>query len=128
MTKKKKLFIIIPVAIIALIFLISFLSSEEGLALAGCSLGCGTILAIFGGAIVLNVLFLAWVAKDAKNRGMDNPVLWMLLVVFIPFPLGLIIYLVSRPKGDIIECDNCKNKKLEYAKICPHCKHRAEAK
>jgi hypothetical protein len=70
--------------------------------------------------LVLNVALLIWVARDAKARGMDNPVMWVLAVIFLSF-IGLIIYLTSRPSGNLIECHNCSNKRLERSVTCPHC-------
>jgi hypothetical protein len=87
--------------------------------LAGCSC-CGSFIAIPIILVVLNIALLVWVARDAKARGMDSSVLWMLLVFFTSF-IGLIIYLLSRPKGILIRCPNCGNQKLEAAVRCPHC-------
>lgn len=86
--------------------------------------GIGTIMGgffvFFVGIFVLNIILLVWVAKDAKRRGMDNPILWMLLVFFAGL-VGLIIYFLVRPKGRMVKCEYCGNKKLEYLKTCPQC-------
>lgn len=74
------------------------------------------LLAVF----VLNIALLVWVARDAKNRGMDSPVLWMILVFFTSV-IGLIIYIFSRPQGELRECPHCKNKRLAVSAKCPHC-------
>jgi Phospholipase_D-nuclease N-terminal len=79
-------------------------------------------IAIFVGLITLSTYLLIWVAKDAKSRGVDNPVVWMILV-FCTGIIGLIIYLAVRPGGNLVKCENCPNKKLPYAKTCPHCGH-----
>jgi len=71
-------------------------------------------LALFG----LYIYMIIWVAKDAKNRGAEQ-VLWIILVVFFNW-IGLIIYLIARPKGNFEFCTNCGKKKLESA-FCPHC-------
>jgi len=84
---------------------------------AGCGcLAIGIPLAI----IVLNIALLVWVNKDAKSRGMESPVVWMLVVLFTSF-IGLIIYLLSRPKGDLVPCPRCGGKKLPILAKCPHC-------
>lgn len=101
--------------------------TEEEKALEGCFTGCGVLFWVVIGLIALNVALLVWVAKDAKNRGMDNSVVWMILVLVTGL-LGLIIYVLSRPKGELVECENCANKKLEYAKTCPHCGHEFKVK
>jgi hypothetical protein len=60
------------------------------------------------------------VAKDAKARGMETPILWMLLVFFLSV-VGLIIYIFSRPQGEIVKCANCGNNRLRTLSQCPHC-------
>jgi hypothetical protein len=81
---------------------------------------CSVVIAIPIAIIVLNIALLIWVAKDAKARGMDNPVLWMVLVGFTSF-IGLIVYRYSRPKGELIPCSNCKNQRLQFLVKCPSC-------
>ena len=45
---------------------------------------CSAFVVFFIIAIlVLNIVLLVWVARDAKARGMDNSVLWMLVVFFL---------------------------------------------
>jgi DNA-directed RNA polymerase subunit RPC12/RpoP len=44
----------------------------------------------------------------------------MILVMFFG-PLGLVLYVFSRPQGNLIECPHCKNKRLEASAKCPHC-------
>jgi hypothetical protein len=41
--------------------------------------------------------------------------------VLITHVIGLLIYILTRPKGNLVQCENCRNKKLEYARTCPHC-------
>ncbi|MCK5590903.1 MAG: hypothetical protein KAI72_03005 [Candidatus Pacebacteria bacterium] len=105
--------------ILLLLPLFVFAQGEED----GCfaCLGCGggfflLIVLIF----IFNIALLAWVAKDAKNRNMDSPILWLILVLTTG-PIGLIIYMASRTKGNLVICEHCKGKKLGYAQICPHC-------
>jgi uncharacterized membrane protein YhaH (DUF805 family) len=68
----------------------------------------------------LNIALLVWVARDAKARGMDSAVLWMILVMFTSV-IGLIIYLFSRPQGNLVQCPTCNNMRLEASARCPHC-------
>jgi uncharacterized membrane protein YhaH (DUF805 family) len=70
--------------------------------------------------LVVNIALLVWVARDAKARGMDNAVLWMILVMFTSV-LGLILYILSRPKGDLAPCPHCGNQRLSASAKCPHC-------
>lgn len=80
----------------------------------------GAMIALVVATFVANIVLLVWTARDAKNRGMDGAVVWMLLVFFLG-PLGLIIYIFSRPKGDMMACKQCNNKRLEASAKCPHC-------
>ena len=90
---------------------------------AGCAAcaGCGiAIPIIIIGLIALNIALLVWVARDAKARGMDSSVLWMLLVFFTG-PIGLVIYIFARPQGNVVPCAHCGNNRLQAAVKCPHC-------
>jgi disulfide bond formation protein DsbB len=84
---------------------------------------CGC-LGFFGlimvGIIALNIALLIWVARDAKSRGMDNAVVWMILVMLTGI-IGLIIYLFTRPQGNLAPCPQCGNKRLQVSAKCPHC-------
>jgi len=93
---------------------------EAAKAAAGCAACGGTFLAIIIGIIALNIALLVWVARDSKARGMGNSVGWMALVLFTGV-LGLVIYWFSRPVGNVVMCQSCKNKKLEAMSKCPHC-------
>ena len=88
-------------------------------AASGC-FGCGFILALPIAFFVLNIALLVWVFKDAKSRGMENAVVWMILVLFTSF-VGLIIYLNARPKGILTLCPSCREKRLPNGRPCPHC-------
>jgi uncharacterized membrane protein YhaH (DUF805 family) len=86
---------------------------------AGCAL-CGSLIFIPIALVVLNIALLVWVARDAKARGMDSAVIWMILVLFTSV-FGLVIYLLSRPQGNLIQCSHCHNKRLQASAKCPHC-------
>ena len=113
-----------PVAVVpvqgATLAVIALQRPEDQAAAAACCASVGVLIAFFVGLFVLGIVLLVWVAKDAKARGVDNPILWMLLVLCTSV-LGLIIYLATRPKGNLVQCQNCPNKKLPYARTCPHC-------
>lgn len=89
-------------------------------ACGACGAGIGVILFIFVAIIAINIAILVWVARDAKARGMDSSVLWMILVM-VTGPIGLVIYLYSRPKGTLVACSHCGNKRMEASAQCPHC-------
>ncbi len=67
----------------------------------------------------INVAILFWVAKDAKCRGMDGA-MWIFLILFTGV-VGLAIYLFSRPQGNLVQCPNCGNNRMEASMKCPHC-------
>lgn len=89
-------------------------------ACGSCGLGIGVIIAIVLGVIALNIALLVWVARDAKSRGMDSAVIWMVLVMFTGV-VGLVIYIFSRPQGNLKQCQSCGNNRLEASAKCPHC-------
>ncbi len=91
-----------------------------------CACGVFTLLWILVLGFILVVWIAAvvilgvWVSRDARARNVDNPGLWVLLVVLTTW-IGLIIYLVTRPQGNLYPCRSCGMKRLENSKRCPHC-------
>ena len=84
---------------------------------------CGTTLFVVIGVIIaLNIALLVWVARDAKNRSMENPALWLILILFTHL-IGTIVYLLARTKGSLVQCRNCNGKRLAFVTKCPHCQH-----
>jgi Mn2+/Fe2+ NRAMP family transporter len=106
-------------AVLALSFATYFQRDDAagGAAACGCLGFFGLIIIAF---IALNIALLVWVAKDAKNRGMDNAVLWMILVMVTGF-IGFIIYILVRPQGNLVPCPHCGNKRLQVSAKCTHC-------
>jgi len=94
--------------------------AETCAACGACGAGTGVLIAIPIAIFALNIALLVWVARDAKARGMDSAVLWMVLVMFTSV-VGLIIYIFSRPQGNLVQCEHCQNKKLQASAQCPHC-------
>ena len=92
---------------------------SAGDAVAGMAC-CGSFTLVLVALIALGIALLVWVARDAKARGMDGAVVWMLLVLFTSV-FGLILYLFARPKGYLVQCPHCGNKRLQASKVCPHC-------
>ena len=93
---------------------------EDAAALGACATCSGVMLLIPIGILALNIYLLVWVSKDAKARGLDNAVLWMIVVLVFSLP-GLLIYLLSRPKGELMACSTCGNKRLRTSAKCPSC-------
>ncbi len=78
-------------------------SASPGDAAAGAAtglaaLGCGLLPCILG--IAISVGLAIFVYKDATKRGMSNAVL-LTIVTVITGPLGLVIYLLMRPKDNV---------------------------
>ena len=70
--------------------------------------------------LVFVVLLAIWVIRDCRNRSIENGIFWMLLI--FPFNvLALIIYLASRPNGTLVRCEHCRNQRLAFVGVCPHC-------
>ena len=105
------------VSIFNYVFAQSTSNEELDTACAECM---GALIFIVVVAIAINLAILVWVTRDSKARGMGTPIGWMLLVFFTSI-FGLIIYIFSRPKGNLIVCEHCKNKRLKAMAKCPHC-------
>ena len=99
----------------------AFAQDYDDAAAAGvCAMMSGVLIMIPIVFIAVNIAMIVWVAKDSKARGMDNSIVWMLLVLFTSV-IGLIIYILTRPKGDKVACSNCGNMRLASLTKCPHC-------
>lgn len=96
-----------------------FAQSGDDLAFGGSMVFlCGFGIAV----IALNIYLLYWVYKDAEKRGASAG--GWLIVVFLFGLLGLLIYLIARPKGKLVSCPECGKQKPITDAICPHCGKR----
>ena len=93
---------------------------EDAAALGACATCSGIMILIPIAFLALSIYLLIWVNKDAKARGLDNAVVWM-IVVFLFNLLGFAIYLFSRPQGELVVCSSCGNKRLQASATCPTC-------
>lgn len=110
-------------ALVATTCALAFPTGAWGLAdPSGCLAcgGCGGFFLFWIALLALNIAILVWVVRDAKARGMDSAVLWLLLIFFTG-PIGLIVYILARPQGPTAPCPNCGNKRLQASVKCPHC-------
>ncbi|MGA3023890.1 MAG: hypothetical protein ABSF98_03875 [Bryobacteraceae bacterium] len=101
----------------------TLLMAQDDHPAAGCAgcLACGVFPMIMIVAVLaLHIAILVWVARDAKSRGMDNAVLWMILVLVTGL-IGLVVYLLARTQGNLVMCPNCHNNRLQASVRCPHC-------
>jgi undecaprenyl pyrophosphate phosphatase UppP len=93
-------------------------TDNAGAAGAIAGMGCSCIIGLV--CLGIWIALAIWVYRDAKSRGMDNAVL-LTIVTVITGILGLIIYLLMRPKGNLVPCPSCQKKRMEGSAKCPHC-------
>ena len=76
--------------------------------------------------VILYVTVVGWlVFRDASKRGMD-PWLWATVATFVPYLIGVIIYLVVSRTGTRAACLECGQALRHDYKVCPHCGHARE--
>jgi hypothetical protein len=104
------------------VFLFLQMNDNGGSAAASAcaGVGCFGMIAFFAIALAINIAILIWVKNDATARGMENPVLWMVIVLLTSW-VGLIIYLLMRPKGEVVVCASCGKKRMQGLPKCPSC-------
>jgi hypothetical protein len=110
-----------------------YLNSSDAL-VWGLSSACCFLVAL---PFIIGLLIGIWVYKDAEKRGKSG-VLWLLVVWFVPFPIGLIIWLIVRPPigGTKHEpstapyperrCPGCGRVIPDDARVCPYCGKKFE--
>jgi hypothetical protein len=82
-----------------------------------CCVGYVLFIALMIGGWIFTGIF---VMNDAKNRNSENAQTVTLLGWLI-WPVGLIMHLATRPKGNLVPCPHCQKKRLEGSATCPHC-------
>ncbi|MGB6199902.1 MAG: hypothetical protein WA871_09850 [Candidatus Acidiferrales bacterium] len=87
---------------------------------ACAGVGCFGAIAFFVIVLAINIAILIWVKNDATARGMENPVLWLVIVFFTGL-IGLVIYFLVRPKGELAVCASCGKKRMQGLPKCPSC-------
>lgn len=93
-------------------------AAVAGIGVACCFLYC-LLIAASVGAWIFTAL---WIMKDAKSRNSENAQLVTILGWIPPtWVIGLIVHLVTRPKGNLVPCPHCAKKRLEGLATCPHC-------
>jgi heme/copper-type cytochrome/quinol oxidase subunit 2 len=91
--------------------------------MAGMGFACCFVYIIMIVVSVGGWIFAAiWVMNDAKARNSENAQLVTVLTWIPPtWVIGLIVHLVTRPKGNLVPCPHCGKKRLEGLATCPHC-------
>ena len=108
---------------LGLAFAMSLLLPTSVLAQQGEGEGAMAGLCIVGLIVLaVNIAILVWVIKDAQARG-TSPGAWLVVVLLFGV-LGLLAYLIARPKGKLVPCPECGKKKPIGDPICPHCGKR----
>lgn len=99
-------------------------SAEDAAAAAGVAgLGfacCALYFLLIAVMIGVWIYTALWIMKDAKARNSENAQLVTILGWLI-WPVGLIVHLTTRPKGNLVPCPNCQKKRMEGSAVCPHC-------
>jgi hypothetical protein len=108
----------------------STMSNEDAAAAAAAATGMAGLGVACCVAYVLCIMlaigawiFTAiWIMKDAKARNSENAQL-VTILGWIPatWVVGLIVHLVTRPKGNLVPCPHCQKKRLEGSPVCSHC-------
>ena len=93
---------------------------DAGPACLAGTIGCVIVIITTLVGVAVHVFMMVYAYKDGKARGDANSVLWLVLIFFFPL-IGFVVYMVARPKGDLVPCPNCKQKKLDILTKCPHC-------
>jgi hypothetical protein len=91
--------------------------------MAGMGVACCVLYFLAIAASIGAWIFTAiWIMKDAKARNSENAQL-VTILGWIPatWVIGLIVHLVTRPKGNLVPCPHCQKKRLEGSAVCPHC-------
>ena len=99
-------------------------SAEDAAAVAGVAgVGfacCALYFLLIAAMIGVWIYTALWIMKDAKARNSENAQLVTILGWLI-WPVGLIVHLTTRPKGNLVPCPNCQKKRMEGSAVCPHC-------
>ncbi len=89
--------------------------------------GLGPWIAIVGIAAAVTLiidfflLLFGYVNRDAKRREM-NSTMWTLIVIFVPYLIGLVIYFFVRDPLPFV-CPGCHASVSARFNFCPNCKH-----
>jgi Phospholipase_D-nuclease N-terminal len=86
----------------------------------------GPFLAVLAGAVIASwILGVGYVNADARRRGMP-PILWTLIVVFIPNLLGFLLYFALR-RPIALPCPQCGQPTMAGQRFCSWCGYQGSS-
>jgi hypothetical protein len=86
----------------------------------------GPFLAVLAGAVIaIWILGVGYVNADARRRGMP-PILWTLIVVFIPNLLGFLLYFALR-RPIALPCPHCGQPTTAGQRFCSWCGYQGSS-
>jgi hypothetical protein len=86
----------------------------------------GPFLAVLAGAVIaIWILGVGYVNADARRRSMP-PILWTLIVVFIPNLLGFLLYFALR-RPIALPCPHCGQPTTAGQRFCSWCGYQGSS-
>ena len=116
--------VLLPSLIILVSAIAAFASPDDGAAACGV-MGCGLVVwlvmmvVMLGIGVTVIVLIFKYIKRDATARAMPNAnsIPWLALLGLV----GLVIYLLTRPQGEVLPCPHCNQGRMQGLPFCPHC-------
>lgn len=116
---------LLVVAILASAAAPGFGQDDTGAGAACGVMACGMfvyiliLLAMIAVAVTIIVIIFRFIKGDAVARGMPNATSmpWLGLLGL----MGLIIYLLMRPQGNVMPCQHCGKNRMQGLPTCPQC-------
>ncbi len=77
------------------------------------------IAVMLGISVLIIVLIFKFIKRDALARGMPSAstMPWLALAGL----MGLLIYVLLRPQGNVMPCPSCGQQRMQGLQTCPHC-------
>ncbi len=112
--------------LIGLAFTVRFIEGRPSncrLSMSCCQAGFG----LLGGVVIaIWILCLGYVNADARRRGMP-PILWTLIVAFIPNLLGFLLYFALR-RPIALPCPHCGQATTAGQRFCSWCGYQGSSR
>jgi zinc-ribbon domain/Phospholipase_D-nuclease N-terminal len=92
----------------------------------GKAIIAGPFLGLLAGVVIaIWILCVGYVNADARRRGMP-PILWTLIVVFIPNLLGFLLYFALR-RPIVLPCPHCGQPTTAGQRFCSWCGYQGSS-